>query len=73
MKVFTYSEAQQNFAKLLMLAQSEEIEIKRDDGAVFSLKSKENTASPFDIAGIKTAATTQNILEAIQSTRTNDW
>jgi len=43
------------------------------DGAVFSLKSKEKTtSSPFDVAGIKTAATTQNILEAIQLTRTND-
>ncbi len=35
-KVFTYSEARQNFAKILVLAQSEEI--KRKDGAVFVLK-----------------------------------
>ena len=42
MKVFTYSEARQNLSKLLILAQKEEIEIRRRDGAVFSLRSKKN-------------------------------
>ena len=70
MKVFTYSEARQNLSKILSLAQSEEIEIKRRDGAVFSLKAKTKSASsPFDVEGIKTKATTQNILDAISSSR----
>ena len=45
MKVFTYSEARQNFAKILKLAQKEEVEIRRRDGAAFSLTSKKESAS----------------------------
>lgn len=70
MKVFTYSEARQNLSKILVLAQSEEVETKRKDGAVFSLKEKKKApSSPFDVAGIKTKATTQNILDAIENSR----
>jgi len=70
MKVFTYSEARQNLSKLLKLAQKEEIEIRRRDGAVFSLISKKKkAASPFDIPGIETKATTRNILDAIRDSR----
>lgn len=72
MKVFTYSEARQNLSKILLLAQSEEIEIKRKDGVVFSLKFKfkfKGNSSPFDVAGIKTKATTQNILDAVRASR----
>jgi hypothetical protein len=70
MKVFTYSEARQNFAKLLILAQEEEIEIRRRDGTVFSLKAKKmSQTSPFDVPGIKTAVTTPDILEAINESR----
>ena len=70
MKVFTYSEARQNLSKILFLAQSEEIEIKRKDGAIFSLKSKKKSeSSPFDVPGIKTKATTQDILDAINTGR----
>ena len=59
MKVFTYSEARQNLAKLLIIAQKEEVEIRRRDGTRFSLISKKKKASsPFDIPGIKTKATT---------------
>jgi len=70
MKVFTYSEARQNLSKLLNIAQEEEVEIRRRDGAVFSLMSKKKDAkSPFDIRGIKTKATTQNILNAVRKSR----
>ena len=71
MKVFTYSEARQNLAKLLVLAQEEEIEIRRRDGAIFSLTSKKKqAASPFDVPGIKSEATTQDILDAVRDSRT---
>lgn len=71
MKVYTYSEARQNLSQLLILAQKEEIEIRRRDGALFSLKSKQKTkTSPFDVPGIKTRATTQNILDAVRDSRT---
>jgi len=71
MKVFTYSEARQNLSKLLLLAQKEEVEIRRRDGAIFSLVSKESkSASPFDVQGIETKATTANILSAVKHSRT---
>ena len=70
MKVFTYSEARQNLAKILVLAQSEEVEIRRRDGTAFSLRSKQKkSASPFDIPGIKAKATTQDILDAVRDSR----
>ena len=70
MQVFTYSEARQNLAKLLVLAQTEEVEIRRKDGSIFSLVSKEKSSkSPFDVSGINTKATTQNILSAVETSR----
>ena len=70
MKVFTYSEARQNLSKLLRLAQREEIEIRRKDGSVFSLKAKDQkNKSPFDVAGVETKATTQDILDAVRESR----
>ncbi|MCU7959123.1 MAG: prevent-host-death protein [gamma proteobacterium symbiont of Bathyaustriella thionipta] len=72
MKVFTYSEARQNLSNLLIIAQNEEVEIRRKDGTVFSLIAKKRkTASPFDVAGIKTKATTENILDAVSDSRMN--
>lgn len=70
MQVFTYSQARQNFAKLLVLAQDEEVEIRRKDGSVFSLVSKKSdTRSPFDIDGIDVQASTKNILDSIRESR----
>ena len=70
MKVFTYSEARQNLSKLLVLAQSEEIEIRRRDGTVFSLRSKKiDAGSPFDVAGVTTSVTTSQILDAVRESR----
>lgn len=57
MRVFTYSEARQNLASLLDLAQSEDVEIRRKDGSRFILRSRKPSAhSPLDVPGIKTAA-----------------
>ncbi len=70
MKTFTYSEARQNLARLLILAQKEEVEIRRQDGSVFSLKAKKSaTKSPFDVPGVNTRATTADILDAIRTSR----
>ena len=70
MKSFTYSEARQNLSQLLNIAQREEVEIRRRDGTVFSLTSKKRFAkSPFDISGIKTKVTTEDILSAIDESR----
>jgi hypothetical protein len=70
MKVFTYSEARQNFAHLLALAQEDEVEIRRKDGTVFSLTKKtRKTGSPLDVAGLKTKATTRQIIDAVRESR----
>ncbi len=71
MKVFTYSEARQNLAKLLTLAQTEEVEIRRRDGSVFVLRAKKNAtkSSPFDVPGLKTQACTQDILDGVRESR----
>ncbi len=70
MQVFTYSEARQNLSKLLVLAQAEEVEIRRKDGSIFSLIAKEKLSkSPFDVSGINTKATTKNILSAVEDSR----
>ncbi len=70
MKVFTYSEARQNLSRLLSLAKTEEVEIRRRDGSVFSIKEKKETSkSPFDIPSIKTKVTTQDILDAVRASR----
>lgn len=67
MKVFTYSEARQNLSKLLNIAQKEEVEIRRRDGTVYTLASKTMEGkSPFDVPGIKTKASTQDILDAVR-------
>ena len=70
MKTFTYSEARRNLARLLAFAQTEEVEIRRRDGSVFSVKAKERAArSPFDVPGIDTRATTADILDAVGAVR----
>jgi len=70
MQVFTYSEARQNLSKLLVLAQTEEVEIRRKDGSIFSLISKEKPSkSPFDVSVINTKSTTLNILSAVEESR----
>lgn len=70
MKVFTYSEARQNLSKLLILAQSEEVEIRRKDGSTFSLRAKRRQPkSPFDVPGKDTSATTSDVLDAVREAR----
>ncbi len=70
MKIFSYSEARRNLSEILVLAQSEEVEIHKGDGAIFCLKSRKiNNKSPFDVPGIKTRATTRDILNAVRDSR----
>jgi hypothetical protein len=70
MRVYTYSEARQNLSELLSLAESEEIIIQRRDGKTFTVSYKANeVASPFDVRGINTKATTKDILDAVAESR----
>lgn len=70
MRVFTYSEARQNLSRLLVLAQTEEVWIRRKDGSTFVLRARpESPESPFDVRGVKTRASTQDILQAVRDSR----
>ena len=69
MKVYTYSEARQRLSEVLDIARKEKVIIKRRKGETFSIVYKKPTKSPFDVPGIGTKATTQDILDAIQESR----
>ena len=69
MKVYTYSEARQKFSKVLDTARSEEVIIKRRGGETFALVLKKTSKSPFDVPGIKTRATTKDVIDAVRESR----
>lgn len=69
MKVYSYSEARQRFSEILNTARKEEVVIKRRSGEAFSITFRKTSKSPFDVPGIKTKATTRDILEAIKESR----
>jgi len=69
MKVYTYSEARQRLANVLNIARTEEVVIKRRGGETFSIIFRKGKKSPFDVPGIRTKATTKDILEAVRESR----
>jgi len=69
MKVYTYSEARQKLSEVLDIARSEEVLIKRRGGETFTLVLKKSPKSPFDVPGIKTKATTKDIIDAVRESR----
>ena len=69
MKVYTYSEARKRLSEVLNTAMSEEVLIKRRGGETFSITLKKSTKSPFDVPGIRTRATTRDILSAVRESR----
>ena len=69
MKVYTYSEARQRLSDVLNTARAEEVIIKRRGGETFSIIYRKSKKSPFDVPGIKTEATTKDILAAVRESR----
>ncbi|MDA8141684.1 MAG: type II toxin-antitoxin system prevent-host-death family antitoxin [Desulfobacteraceae bacterium] len=69
MKVYTFSEARQRLADVLNIARTEEVVIKRRGGESFSIIFRKGEKSPFDVKGIKTKATTKDILNAVKKSR----
>lgn len=69
MKVYTYSEARQKFSMVLDIARFEDVIIKRRGGETFKIIFTKSPKSPFDVAGIKTKATTKDILNAVKESR----
>lgn len=69
MKAYNYSDARKRLSEVLDIAKNEEVLIKRRGGETFSLVLKKSSQSPFDIPGIKTKATTEDILAAVRESR----
>ena len=69
MKMYTYSEARQRLSDVLNTARTEEVIIKRRGGETFSIIYRKNKKSPFDVPGIRTKATTKDILAAVRESR----
>jgi prevent-host-death family protein len=70
-KVSTYSEARQKLSKLLHLARSEEVIIKKRGGEIFAIVYKQPPNSIFAIHGVKTKVKTRDILEAVDASRSS--
>lgn len=70
MKLFTYSDARQKFAKVLEVASTEgKVLIRRRDGSLFSLVPEKKSTSPFDVPGINTDVSTQQIVDTLRAER----
>lgn len=69
MKLYTYSQARQRLSEVLDYARHEEVLIRRRGGETFAVAYKPPVKSPFDVPGIKTRATTEDILEAVRESR----
>ncbi|MFC1485193.1 type II toxin-antitoxin system Phd/YefM family antitoxin [bacterium] len=70
MVVFTYSQARQNFSRVLELAKEDgEVIIRRSDGSIFSIHSEKAIKSPLDVKGIKSKITTKEIIAFIRESR----
>ncbi len=70
MRVYTYSEARQNLASLLEVAQKDgAVRIRRKDGQSFVLQPESSEASPLDVEGVDLDVTTDEIVNMIREGR----
>ena len=70
MRVYTYSEARQQLASLLEIAEREgEIRIRRRDRRVFSVRFVEPDVSPLDVPGIELGLSADEIVQAVRESR----
>jgi len=70
MRVYTFSEARQNFSYLLELAQKEGVvRINRRDGKSFIIQPVEDSDSPLNIKGVNLELTSDEIVDFIREGR----
>ncbi|ACF14670.1 prevent-host-death family protein [Chloroherpeton thalassium ATCC 35110] len=67
MKIYTEAEVKAQLEKVLDSAKNEEVVIQTRSGETFSIVPKKK--SPFDVPGITTQATTEDILLAVKTPR----
>jgi len=69
MRVFMYSEARKRLADVLDYAVTEKVIIKRQNGDSFAISSITTGGSPFDIKGIQSNITSDEIVAAVRNSR----
>lgn len=70
MRVFTYSEARQNLASLLEIAQKDgAVRIRRKDGHSFVLRPEIRNGSPLDVEPVKIDVSTDEIVRIVREGR----
>ncbi|MGB1128380.1 MAG: type II toxin-antitoxin system Phd/YefM family antitoxin, partial [Opitutales bacterium] len=70
MKLYTYSDARQQFASVLDTASREgKVLIRRRDGRLFSIVPERPVKSPLDVEGIPTDLKREEILDVLRESR----
>jgi hypothetical protein len=71
MKTYNYSEAQRNFSSVLNTALQQDVIIQKRDGSKFKIVPiiEKNNQSPFDVTGIDTDISTEEIIEFLKEGR----
>ena len=70
MKVYTFSEARQNFATVLENAQKEGVvRITRRDGRAFTIQPVQESKSPLEVKGVKLKLNRNEIVAAVRESR----
>jgi hypothetical protein len=71
MKTYSYSEAYKNFPMILDTALTEDVVIKRKDVSAFKMvyTNDRKNLSPFDVPGINSQLTTQEIVNFVREGR----
>ncbi len=73
-KSYTYSEARQNLASVLLQADKDgEVTITRRNGQKYVVKTIRSDRSSLDVPPIKTQLTRQDIVESIRESREMDY
>jgi len=71
MRIYNYLEAQQDLSAVLNTALTQEVIVKKQNGQRFKISPlRENiNKSPFDVAGISTNITTEELVEMLKQSR----
>lgn len=72
MKVFASSQARHSLGAVLNAAGKDKVRIRRRDGETFCLSKGSSPASPFDVPGVSTRATTRDIVASVRESRMRD-
>jgi prevent-host-death family protein len=70
MRVYSYSEARQQLAKLLNRARREgQVEIRRRDGQSFVVRPTKVAGSPLDVPGVDAGLSREDVIDLVRESR----